>query len=78
MSEFVIVKKGLNWSIQTKQILTSIFLNILRNVLQVRFNNADYNTKIQIKEQLCQIAFPETTPPRPPTEKENESLPFGM
>ncbi|WJX16270.1 hypothetical protein P8452_06321 [Trifolium repens] len=46
--------------------------------IQVRFNNADYNTKIQIKEQLRQIAFPETTPPRPPTEKENESLPFGM
>jgi hypothetical protein len=66
MSELVTVKKSLNWSIQTKQILTSIFLNILRNVLQVRFNNADYITKMQIKEQLRQIAFPETTPPCPP------------
>ncbi|KAK2452912.1 protein FAR1-RELATED SEQUENCE [Trifolium repens] len=34
--------------------------------IQVRFNNADYITKMQIKEQLRQIAFPETTPPCPP------------
>lgn len=39
--------------------------------IQIRFNNADYNTKILIKEQLHQIAFPETTAPCPPAAKEN-------
>lgn len=39
--------------------------------IQIRFNNADYNTKILIKEQLHQIAFPETMAPCPPAEKEN-------
>ncbi|CAJ2675026.1 uncharacterized protein LOC123915382 [Trifolium pratense] len=46
--------------------------------IQVRFNNADYNTKIHMKEQLRQIAFPETTSLCPPAEKENENLPFSF